>query len=58
MPQLPANLRTSFLNAVQTQTPRSMPNNFLPPSKNTTPGLVLLGDAMNMRHPLTGGKSG
>ncbi|KAI9665148.1 MAG: Squalene epoxidase [Alyxoria varia] len=34
---------------------RSMPNSFLPPSTNTTPGLALLGDAMNMRHPLTGG---
>ena len=32
-----------------------MPNSFLPPSINRTPGIVLLGDAMNMRHPLTGG---
>ncbi|KAK5155341.1 Squalene epoxidase, partial [Cryomyces antarcticus] len=32
-----------------------MPNSFLPPSTNTNPGMVILGDAMNMRHPLTGG---
>ena len=32
-----------------------MPNSFLPPTTNKTPGLILLGDAMNMRHPLTGG---
>ena len=32
-----------------------MPNSFLPASTNRVPGLVVLGDAMNMRHPLTGG---
>jgi len=32
-----------------------MPNSWLPPSTNKTPGLIILGDAMNMRHPLTGG---
>ena len=32
-----------------------MPNSFLPPVTNCTPGLALLGDALNMRHPLTGG---
>ena len=32
-----------------------MPNSFLPSATNTIPGLVLLGDALNMRHPLTGG---
>ena len=34
---------------------RSMPNSFLPSTTNITPGLCLLGDALNMRHPLTGG---
>jgi len=33
-----------------------MPNGFLPPSVNQSDGMILLGDAMNMRHPLTGGK--
>ena len=34
---------------------RSMPNSFLAPITNSTPGLIILGDALNMRHPLTGG---
>lgn len=32
-----------------------MPNGFLPPSMNQATGMILVGDAMNMRHPLTGG---
>jgi squalene monooxygenase len=32
-----------------------MPNSWLPPTANKTPGMIILGDAMNMRHPLTGG---
>jgi squalene monooxygenase len=31
-----------------------MPNSFLPPSLYSKPGVLLLGDAFNMRHPLTG----
>jgi squalene monooxygenase len=38
---------------------RSMPNSFLPPSmqgqNKHRQGVILVGDAMNMRHPLTGG---
>lgn len=32
-----------------------MPNSFLPAATNTHAGILILGDAMNMRHPLTGG---
>lgn len=32
-----------------------MPNSWLPSKANTQAGLILLGDSMNMRHPLTGG---
>ena len=32
-----------------------MPNNFLPPSPIARRGVLCLGDALNMRHPLTGG---
>lgn len=35
-----------------------MPNSFLPPTsqtRNQKEGVILLGDAWNMRHPLTGG---
>ncbi|BFZ54244.1 Squalene epoxidase [Savitreella phatthalungensis] len=55
LPTLPESLKPSFKAAVEEQRPRSMPNSFLPPSVNKTPGLLMFGDAMNMRHPLTGG---
>lgn len=31
-----------------------MPNRSMPASPHPTPGALLLGDAFNMRHPLTG----
>ncbi|KAJ8101855.1 squalene epoxidase-domain-containing protein [Lipomyces tetrasporus] len=52
---IPACLLPSFKAAMQTERLRSMPNSYLPPSANDTHGLLLLGDAYNMRHPLTGG---
>ena len=55
LPTLPEMIRPSFLAALEKGSLRSMPNSFLPPSTNRTPGLALLGDALNMRHPLTGG---
>jgi squalene monooxygenase len=36
--------------------PKSMPNSYLPPTRQGRhAGIILLGDAYNMRHPLTGG---
>ncbi|KAJ9618289.1 Squalene epoxidase [Taxawa tesnikishii (nom. ined.)] len=55
LPSLPERVRPSFEAALDRDRLRSMPNSFLPPSTNRTPGMVILGDAMNMRHPLTGG---
>ena len=55
LPSLPKAVQPSFEAALDKGALRSMPNSFLPPSTNKTPGLLLLGDAMNMRHPLTGG---
>lgn len=55
LPSLPPSVRPSFSKALDEGKLRSMPNSFLPPSVNRVPGLVMLGDAMNMRHPLTGG---
>lgn len=55
LPTLPPSVQPSFALALETGKLRSMPNSFLPASTNRTPGMVLLGDAMNMRHPLTGG---
>ena len=55
LPSLPEQVQPSFAAALEKGALRSMPNSFLPSATNKTPGLVLLGDAMNMRHPLTGG---
>ncbi|KAF2634614.1 SE-domain-containing protein [Massarina eburnea CBS 473.64] len=55
LPNLPECVRPSFQKAIQEGKLRSMPNSFLPPTVQKTPGLMILGDAMNMRHPLTGG---
>jgi squalene monooxygenase len=55
LPTLPEMTRPSFQAALGKGSLRSMPNSFLPPTTNRTPGLALLGDALNMRHPLTGG---
>ncbi|KAI9645360.1 Squalene epoxidase [Ciborinia camelliae] len=56
LPILPPEVRPCFLKALEDgKIPRSMPNSWLPPSTQTQKGVLLLGDAMNMRHPLTGG---
>ncbi|KAK4193867.1 putative squalene monooxygenase [Podospora australis] len=57
LPSLPAHVQPSVREALKDgKIPRSMPNSWLPPTKQTTnPGVLLLGDAYNMRHPLTGG---
>jgi len=55
LPNIPSSARPSFQAAIEAGHFRSMPNSFLPPKTNRTAGLVLLGDALNMRHPLTGG---
>ena len=55
LPSLPKVVQPAFETALDKGVLRSMPNSFLPPATNKTPGLILLGDAMNMRHPLTGG---
>ena len=49
------HIQDAFLDAVETGRIRSMPNSFLPPSPIEKPGVLVLGDAFNMRHPLTGG---
>ncbi|XP_066501556.1 squalene monooxygenase [Hoplias malabaricus] len=54
-PQLPEHLQEAFMLSLQNDRLRSMPASFLPPSPVNKPGVLLLGDAYNMRHPLTGG---
>lgn len=57
LPTLPKSVVPSFEAALADgKIPKSMPNSWLPPSRQTAnPGVLVLGDAMNMRHPLTGG---
>nr|XP_056710381.1 squalene monooxygenase [Euleptes europaea] len=54
-PQLPEHIQEPFLIAIQNDRLRAMPASFLPPSPVNKAGVLLLGDAYNMRHPLTGG---
>lgn len=58
VPQIPSSLRKPILHAVETTRIRRVPHYYLPPSKqgnSTKAGAFLLGDASNMRHPLTAG---
>ncbi|XP_012664868.1 squalene monooxygenase [Otolemur garnettii] len=54
-PQIPDHLKEPFLEATENSRLRSMPASFLPPSPVNKRGVLLLGDAYNIRHPLTGG---
>nr|ODO01138.1 squalene monooxygenase [Cryptococcus depauperatus CBS 7855] len=59
LPYIPPNLCNPLRHALDTQRIRSMPNSYLPPSiqglQDSLQGMILVGDAYNMRHPLTGG---
>ncbi|TPX13131.1 uncharacterized protein E0L32_006557 [Thyridium curvatum] len=59
LPNLPPAVRPCFEAALADgRIPRSMPNSWLPPARDAIgshPGVVVLGDAYNMRHPLGGG---
>lgn len=54
-PQLPASIQPSFIQAVQEGKFKVMPNHIMAARPVIKPGGVLLGDSLNMRHPLTGG---
>jgi squalene monooxygenase len=54
-PQVPAQLRGPFLKAVEEGRVRSMQNKLMPAEVFVQQGALMLGDAFNMRHPLTGG---
>ncbi|KAL1358226.1 squalene epoxidase 3 isoform X1 [Arachis hypogaea] len=54
-PQIPAELHDAFISAIDTENIRIMPNGYMPAEPIPTPGALLIGDAFNMRHPLTGG---
>ncbi len=48
------SIQKPFEEALRKERIRSMPNSFLPPLPILKSGVLLLGDAFNMRHPLTG----
>ncbi|KVH93408.1 Aromatic-ring hydroxylase-like protein [Cynara cardunculus var. scolymus] len=54
-PQIPPELYNAFVAAVDKGNIRTMPNRSMPADPQPTPGALLMGDAFNMRHPLTGG---
>ena len=51
---MPAKLRAAFLEAVESGRVRTMQNKSMPAAPLHRAGALLLGDAFNMRHPLTG----
>lgn len=53
--QLPPQLQEPFRAAVAAGHIRTMPNKIMPADPSHRPGALLMGDAFNMRHPLTGG---
>ncbi len=54
-PQVPQELQGAFMEAVAQGRYRSMQNKLMPAEVFVQPGALMLGDAFNMRHPLTGG---
>lgn len=55
---LPKNVNKSFVQSLDNlvnENYKIMPNQFLSAEQNVIPGLLVIGDALNMRHPLTGG---
>ncbi|CAL9186173.1 squalene monooxygenase SE1-like [Musa acuminata AAA Group] len=54
-PQVPTELHDAFVAAIDKGSIRTMPNRSMPAAPHPTAGALLMGDAFNMRHPLTGG---
>lgn len=54
-PYIPESLSESFNRALDDRKVKSMPNSFLTAKRNDVLGMCVIGDALNMRHPLTGG---
>jgi squalene monooxygenase len=55
LPHIPDSMKNAFENAVKLGGFKMMPNHRLPASPTFKQGAVLIGDSLNMRHPLTGG---
>lgn len=53
--QMPEEIKPSFFAVVEEGKFKVMPNHLFPAKPKLKRGAVLLGDSLNMRHPLTGG---
>lgn len=54
-PKIPDELRNSFVSAVDKRKIRTMPNMSMATSPSSRQGAFLLGDSLNILHPLAGG---
>ncbi|MEO1886315.1 MAG: FAD-dependent oxidoreductase, partial [Methyloprofundus sp.] len=54
-PFLPNEFKECFANAMAENNFKVMPNHYMPAKPVLREGAVMLGDALNMRHPITGG---
>jgi squalene monooxygenase len=54
-PYIPGGMLNSYKQAVQEGELKVMPNHYMAAKPIIRKGAVMLGDALNMRHPLTGG---
>ena len=54
-PQMPKEIQRSYSKAVEEGKFKVMPNHLIPAKPKQIAGAVLIGDSLNMRHPLTGG---
>jgi squalene monooxygenase len=54
-PQLPIAIQPSYYTAVDEGKFKVMPNHLIPAKPKQVQGAVLIGDSLNMRHPLTAG---
>jgi len=55
LPFIPDEFLDSVISSIETSDFKVMPNHFMPAKPILKKGAVLLGDALNMRHPITGG---
>lgn len=55
LPQVPPEVHSAFISAIEEGDIKVATNRSMPATPCSTPGAILLGDAFNMRHPLTGG---
>ncbi|XP_059638603.1 squalene monooxygenase SE1-like [Cornus florida] len=53
--QIPPEVHDAFIAAIDKGNIKTMPNRSMPAAPLPTPGALLMGDAFNMSHPLTGG---